>query len=80
MDAGRGNTETARISKTFNRRANKQDFIIFRNRGYFRNQRTKMHQINNSGYLNERKIAEGVTLARTCEYVKETRGGAVVRE
>ena len=62
MDAGRGNTETARISKTFNRRANKQDFIIFRNRGYFRNQRTKMHQINNSGYLNERKIAKGVTL------------------
>ena len=49
LDGGGENKENTRKSKTFNRDAIKQDFIIFKNKGDIWNQRIKMHQKNNSG-------------------------------
>ena len=46
--------EKLRKPKTFDRDANKQNFIIFKNKGDIWNQRIKIHHISNSGYLNEK--------------------------
>ena len=64
LGGGRENMENPGKPKKIHRDASKQDFIIFRNKGAIWNQRIKIHQISNSGYLNERKAEKGVTLMR----------------
>ena len=58
LGAGRENMGNWGNPKAFDRGANKQVFIIFRDEGDILNQRIKIHQKNHSGYLNERKRSE----------------------